>query len=533
MRKIPVQLMLLEILLFLGMAGLSIRIYQVSGTEQTALAGIRQGQYHLHVPLSGGMIYDRNLIPLNQSEPVFCAVVNPSPETAAAILPKAADRDAVSAAIQKRKPFLCRMTAPVKPSNGLIVMEGAEKAPGPLPAQHLLGYIQNGSAAAGLEHAYAGWLDACSSAADLTFSVNANGAVLSGGENSSLITGSKGGGIVTTLDAEIQQITEQALQQIAPHAGAAVVMECTTGQITACASTPVYDPDHLADALNHTDAPFLNRALSAYSVGSVFKLVTAAAALENGFTTKYMYECTGDISFYGQRFRCHKLAGHGLLDMQKALIHSCNPYFISLSRLLSPEAMHDTAARFGFGNAAEIANGMYSAAGYLPTAEELQIEAEKANMSFGQGKLLATPLQIAAMTACIANDGIYTQPNLMRGLTADGSKLLPQKAPEQHRVISAQNAFVLRRMMTAVLEKSKTTKGKPRNIRAAGKTSTAQTGQYAPDGSEYCHAWMTGFFPVYQPQYAVTVFVENGGSGNEAAAPVFRQIIEQIADMQS
>ncbi|MBR3417891.1 MAG: penicillin-binding protein 2, partial [Oscillospiraceae bacterium] len=301
----------------------------------------------------------------------------------------------------------------------------------------------------------------------------------------------------------------------------------------ACASTPVYDPDHLADALNQPDAPFLNRALSAYSVGSVFKLVTAANALEQGFTPKYLYDCTGDISFYGQRFRCHDLNGHGLLDMQGALIQSCNPYFISLSRLMSPASMHDTAEKLGFGSAAEIANGLYSAAGYLPSVQDLEIEAERANMSFGQGKLLATPLQIAAMTACIGNDGIYTPPQLIAGLTADGSQLLPQEQPESVRVLSHQTAFELRRMMTAVLEKSKKSKGKPSNVRAAGKTSTAQTGQFAPDGTEYCHAWMTGFFPVYQPQYAVTVFVENGGSGNEKAAPLFREIIEQIVKLQS
>ena len=88
-------------------------------------------------------------------------------------------------------------------------------------------------------------------------------------------------------------------------------------------------------------------------------------------------------------------------------------------------------------------------------------------------------------------------------------------------------------MMNAVLEKSKTTKGKPSGVRAAGKTSTAQTGQIADDGTEFCHAWMTGFFPVYQPEYTVTVFVENGGSGNDAAAPVFRSVIEQILAQHS
>ena len=225
------------------------------------------------------------------------------------------------------------------------------------------------------------------------------------------------------------------------------------------------------------------------------------------------------------------LNGHGLLNMQKALVKSCNPYFISLSRLLSPDMLHDTAEALGFGKETVLAPDLAGASGYLPSTDELHVEAEKANFSFGQGKLLATPLQIAAMTACIANDGIYTEPRLVCGLTEDGRKLLPAQAPEQRRAMQADTAKKLRRMMAAVLADKQTANARPTGIRAAGKTSTAQTGQFDADGKELCHAWMTGFFPVAKPKYAVTVFVENGGSGNGTAAPVFREIIEQIADL--
>ena len=116
----------------------------------------------------------------------------------------------------------------------------------------------------------------------------------------------------------------------------------------------------------------------------------------------------------------------------------------------------------------------------------------------------------------------------MRGLTTDGSTLLADSVPVQHRAVSEETAAKIRRMTVSVIEKAKQTNGKPDNTRAAGKTSTAQTGRTDDDGNELCHAWMTGFFPVNQPKYAVTVFIENGGSGNETAAPVFREIIEQI-----
>ncbi len=532
MRKAPIRVILPEALLLLCLAGMIVRLLAASQKEESTLAGVRQGNYHLHVPLTSGVIYDCHMQPLTQSEQICCAVVNPTPEASALLLAKTADPDAAAAGFQSRSPFLCRLIAPVQSSKDVTVLNGTENRPGSLPAQHLLGYIQNGRAASGLEHAYEPWLRSCSTAADITFTVDANGMLLAGGEQNQILSGAPGG-IVTTLDAEIQQIAEDCLQSAAPHAGAVVVLRCGTGEIAACASSPVYDPAHLADALNRKDAPFLNRALSAYSVGSVFKLVTAATALEHGSGKKFMYDCTGEISVKGKRFRCHKLAGHGLLDMQNALIQSCNPYFISLSRMVTPEMLHDTAEQLGFGTATEIADSYCGSAGYLPSAQELHIEAEKANFSFGQGKLLATPLQIAAMTACIADDGIYTAPYLVSGLTPDGTQLVQETEPVQRRVLSKETASSLRWMMNAVLEKSKTTKGKPTGVRAAGKTSTAQTGRYSEDGTEYCHAWMTGFFPVYQPEYIVTVFIEDGGSGNTAAAPVFRNVIERILAARS
>ncbi|MBP0967216.1 MAG: hypothetical protein J5722_06265, partial [Oscillospiraceae bacterium] len=235
-----------EFILLLSLFGIAFRLYGLTGGDQAAQTAVRQGQYHLHIPLSGGMIYDRHLTPLNQSEQVLYAVVNPTPSAVSSIFAKLDDSSAVTTALQKRRPFLCRLKADAESTPDVIVLKGTEKKAGALPAQHLLGYIQNGKAAAGLELAYAPWLETCSSSADVTFSVDANGAVLSGAESACTVTGTAGGGIVTTLDADIQHIAEEALASAAPYAGAVVVLECRTGAIAACASSPVYDPDHLA-----------------------------------------------------------------------------------------------------------------------------------------------------------------------------------------------------------------------------------------------------------------------------------------------
>ena len=514
--------------LLLGMAGVLLRLMYVTGGGEEAAVGVRQGSYRLHIPLSQGIIYDRMRKPLNQTEETWLAVVNPTPETAAALITKLKDRDSLTERLQSVSPFVCELKEPAEESENLILLRGRSARGGAGIAQHLIGYRHENRGAAGLEAAFADLLQGCDASADVTFSVNAHGGVLTGDGSSVTLNGQTGGGIVTTLDLGIQRITETALQALRPNAGAAVVLDCQTGDILASASTPVYAPDALAEAMDDPQSPFLNRALCAYNVGSVFKLVIAAAALEHGFTTEFRNECTGSTDVYGQTFRCHKRSGHGLLNMEQALTGSCNPYFIALSRLLPAADLHHTAELLGFGQRIVLADGIASETGTLQSEKMLAVDAEKANFSFGQGLLTATPLQICAMTACIANRGIYSVPRLVLGVTADGSAVECLQEPEQYYALSPQTAQTLCTMMQTVLEDPAHANGAPCNTSAGGKTSTAQTGRFAPDGTEFCHAWMTGFFPADAPRYAVTVLAENGGSGNETAAPVFRRIIEEI-----
>ncbi len=525
--KQPIRLYLILSILFLGMIGMKLRLLILGRSDRAVTAGLRQGQYHLHVPLTTGVIYDRYGLPLTQSEDTLIAAVNPTPETTAEILPMLADKSAFRAAGISRGPVLCRLTAMPLASDHVIVMHGRTNAVGLLPAQHLLGYRQEQTGVCGLEAACADILSKYDTAADLIFSVNGRGGVLPGADSSAVTVGQAGGGIVTTLDKRVQRIAETALQSIQPKSGAAVVLDCRNGDILASASLPVYRPDSLADALNDPMSPFLNRALCAYNVGSVFKLVSAAAALDQGLGG-FCYECSGSIDVYGQVFRCHHNAGHGLLTLSDALTVSCNPYFISLTQLLTPDALHHTAQMLGFGQPITLAGGLSADAGFLQSADMLKIPAEKANFAFGQGKLLATPLHIAAMTAAIANGGIYYSPRLLIGETPDGVTVPNALQSAEHRALTAETALTLRGLMSDVLTNAEGSNAIPNNTTAGGKTSTAQTGRYDAAGNELCHAWMTGFFPADDPRYAVTVLVEDGGAGNSAAAPVFRRLIEEM-----
>lgn len=533
MRKNHIRMTAIEAALILAAGALIFQLYRILRDNEAIAASGRQGRYTLTVPLSTGTIYDHTFIPLTNDETTWYAVVNPTQDAIAAIFSKIRDHENLTKQLQQNTPFCCALTDNQVENANVRVLEGKSTAKGMEIAQHVVGYRQNGVGVAGLEGAYADWLAACDTSATVTFSVDAFGSVLAGLDSSTILSGTQGGGVVTSLDKPIQRITEVALRKAEPNPAGAVVLDAQTGGILAMASLPSYSSSDLAAAMEAENAPFLNRTLCAYSVGSVFKLVVAATALENGFTPDYMYECTGQTEVYGQRFRCHKSVGHGLLNMRSALVGSCNPYFISLSRILSADMLHDTASSLGFGEEIWLADGIVSTSGYLQAAKELNIEAEKANFSFGQGKLLASPLQIAAMTACIADDGIYHTPWLLRGLTEDGESILHEMEHGSKRVLQQETAKCLQEMMYAVLNEGENPLGAPNNTTAGGKTSTAQTGQYDENGKELCHAWMTGFFPTENPRYAVTVFVENGGSGNQAAAPIFRDIIEHIAAMES
>ncbi len=504
------------------------QLCRILTNSDTRLAGYGQGSYVLKIPVSTGTIYDRNFTRLTNTATRYYAIVHPTPDAVAALFTKVKDIDALRDAAKRGKPFFCEVTDDDITHPDIRVIVVAAQQEGIQPAQHLLGYRKEGKGVTGLESACNDWLRTCDATARLECTVNATGVMLPGFDNTLYQDGGAAGGIITTLDADVQAITEAALAT-ADGNGAAVVLNIHTGEICAMASLPVYDPDCLAEYLDDTDAPFMNRALSPYSVGSVFKLVIAAAALEEGLAEQYMYSCTGKTEIYGQVFRCHTHRGHGLLDLQNALTVSCNPYFVSLGRYLTPQHLADTANAFGFGQSIALADGIRSAAGNLQTAKELAVEAEKANFCFGQGKLLATPLQVAAMTASIANDGVYITPRLLLGMTEDGKTLINATKMEAKQVISPETAQKVRELMITALNTAEDANGLPFFTTAGGKTSTAQTGRYDENGDEFCNGWMTGFYPAIEPRYAVTVMIENGGYGNVCAAPVFRNIIDAMA----
>lgn len=489
-----------------------------------------QSEYTLAVGRARGTIYDRSFEPLVDRESRAVSAVVPTDELVAQLAgAEQSTRMSLLAGLAEGRPFVVEGDLGTGP--GVTVFQLPRRY-SDNTAAHVVGYLDGaGQGVAGIEAAYNTLLEEMGEDYTLSCRVDALGRALED-ETGAAPQSERRGGVVLTVEREVQQLAERALAEGGVLAGAAVVLEVESGDLLAMASLPGFDRNDVAAAVAGEDGALLNRALCSYSVGSTFKLVVAAAALEAGLGAETRFECPGYAVVEGNVFRCHNLAGHGELSMGEALEHSCNIYFIRLAQALGGAAIRRMAVRLGFGSATVLAEGISGAAGLL-TEQELLDGGELANFAFGQGRLSATPLQLAAMTAAIAGQGQYRTPRLVAGTTADG-RTMETAAPRYAATpaMSAQTAETLRQMMVGVVEEGSGGNARPARGGAGGKTASAQTGVLDESGEEIVQAWFSGFYPAENPRWAVVVLCENGGSGGEAAAPVFRKICNGLARLQ-
>ena len=395
--------------------------------------------------------------------------------------------------------------------------------------QHLIGYLDSaGSGAAGLEKALDAVLAGTGAHSSFVCAVTAQG-TLRTGETPQLVCADSGAlGVQLTISRPVQRAAE-AVAADTMSSGCILVLDAATAAVRASVSVPGYDPEHLADSLQAADSPFLDRTLQSYAVGSVFKPVLAAAALEAGLQP--IYECTGAVVVDGQVFRCAGGVPHGQVDLAAALAKSCNGYFIRLGQQLGAETLLATARAFGFAQAVPLAGSLAAEAGQLPTPQELAQSGQLANFSFGQGSLLAAPLQVAALFNTFAADGIYRTPAVVAGTLdeATGQPLEALSHPQGRRVLSAQNAALLRTMLVQVVEQGTAQDAAGLSGGAGGKTGTAQTGQFTPDGQERRNLWFAGFWPAAKPRYTIVVLQDGAVHTAYSSAAIFAQVCTALA----
>lgn len=365
-----------------------------------------------------------------------------------------------------------------------------------------------------------------------------------------------GDNLILSIDIELQKVVEQAFGD---RRGALIAIEPATGDILAYVSMPTFDPNLFVegidqqswDALNNSpDFPLLNRPLSgSYPPGSTYKPFMALAALELG--KRKPTDAISDPGFFifgNHRFRDDKEGGHGMVDMYKSIVQSCDTYYYMLANDLGVDTLHDFMAPFGFGQKTGI-DLKYERTGVLPSTawkraayrkpeQKRWYAGETVSLGIGQGYNSFTPLQLANATAILANNGVVMKPHLVKiledGVTHQRTLTVPK---ESYRIpLKQENIDVIKHAMVGV-----TKEGTSARVFAnaeyvsAGKTGTAQVIAIKKnekyDSSKIAdrhhdHALYTAFAPADNPRIALAVIVENGGFGAAAAAPIAKQAMD-------
>ena len=515
--------------LLLGFAAVVCRLYWLCSNTEYAVRAAAQSEAVLRLPAARGNFYDCGGLPLTGISQRWLALCFPGEGSYARLYPYA-DADGQARLYRERntsRPFLLDVVQDVSGLGVRCYAVPRRYAAAPL-AEQLIGYLDSeGHGVAGLEAAlddllYTGERDT------LHCAVTAQGRLQRGSEPILEKADSAPQGVRLTLSRSIQRAAEGVAAE-SMATGCILIIDVSSGKVRACVSLPGFDAANVGESLTAPDSPLLNRAFSAYAVGSVFKPVLAAAALEAG-EGDFIRECPGYDALNGQVYRCAGSVPHGLVGLDGALEKSCNGYFIELGRELGPERVRKMAAALGFGKGQDIADGLRSASGVLPEAETLENEGQFANFCFGQGKLLATPLQVAGMMNTIAAGGVYHTP-LFVECTVDettGEELTPLAHSSSRRVFSVQTAEKLQELLAGVVAEGTGRQAAPSEGTAAGKTGTAQTGQFR-DGEELKNYWFAGFYPAEKPRWTIVVMQDAQTEPEVSSAAIFARLCDALS----
>ncbi len=350
-----------------------------------------------------------------------------------------------------------------------------------------------------------------------------------------------GAKVKLTLDAPAQYLLENTLRLAGRAAG--VIMDVNTGEVLAMASVPDFNPNDFIPSISKKNfddyranklGPFTNRAISRFTPGSTMKIPTAIAGAVEGMSTR-SFSCNGYVSYGNAKVGCWiynmKKGSHGGQNLSEAIQHSCNPYFNTLANTIGWKSMVDGCSMVFIGKPtgielpkedAGILPGSRAWRSMFPTA--VMTPHETAQLSIGQGSSMATPLQMCAVAATVANGGKYYRPRIVKNVVSDDGKILVKDQPKLEIDLTQQGAKstdieLIRKGMWMSVNKPGGTCGKVKlpTIEAAAKSGTAQT---IDNGKESHNSWVISFAPYENPKYAVCIMVQNGGSGGGVCGPL-------------
>ncbi|TAJ29290.1 MAG: penicillin-binding protein 2 [Reyranella sp.] len=376
--------------------------------------------------------------------------------------------------------------------------------------------------------------------------------------------GQPGSNALLTIDLDLQRFAAEKMKE--HQSGSVVVMDVITGDIIAMVSTPGFDPSTFArgitqsewrDLLDNPERPLHNKAIAGvYPPGSTYKMVTALAALESKAIDPWTrLPCVGHLELGSIKFHCWLKGGHGSTNVTEAIAQSCDCFFYEAARRAGIDRVSDMAQRLGFGKVSELGLPGESAANQ-PTRAWKQEKIGKPwqhgdtfNLGIGQGYMTATPLQLAVMTARLANGGYEVQPNLLLAKATPREELAPPpprtKPSAPSLRLNPQHLALIREGMVQVVAAGTAShlrvdaKGRPLDpaLRFAGKTGTAQVKRITEREREMGitqdqlpwhlrhHALFVCFGPIDNPRYACAVIVEHGQGGGKTAGPIGRDVL--------
>ncbi len=374
---------------------------------------------------------------------------------------------------------------------------------------HVIGYNYKDYGKSGLESAYNSEL--------LNFKENATLQ-----EIQKIITPNmEGNSLKLTIDHNLQQYSRELLKG---KKGAIIAMNPKTGEIYSMVSQPDFNPNTLGEQWNNImedpDSPFLNRATTGlYPPGSIFKVITAATALESP-NIDQDFECKGSLEVEGYTIKDYEESGHGNIDLAEALVKSCNTYFANMGLQLGKDKLGEVADRFMINK--KIPFDLPTKKSSFPYKENLG-KTDIAASSFGQGKVLVTPLNMVMVASAISNNGKVVKPILVKEIISPKGNLI--KTNETIVLSQGMDEFYadkLKDMMVEVVDRGTGRNAQIEGVRVAGKTGTAE------NASGKAHAWFIGFAPADEPKVAVCVVLEDDGStGGKSAAPIARNIMAE------
>lgn len=533
--------LLFFILILIGIFVGGFRIYYWATNETFSTVAVQNSSYALKVASVRGNIYDFKNRPLvNETTQQYCAVF-PSIDACtslASLLPNGEILEYIQA-LNSAKPFCIKLQSNqvinAKDTQGLrlftVPSRHTKETESIMP--HVLGYLDSdGDGVCGLEKSFNSHLKSCTGTLKINYKTDALGRIFS---QSAIQTEDSlykyKAGVVLTINKSIQRIVHDIAKENIKK-GAIIVTEVPNCEVRALVSMPEFNLADIGSSLNKDDSPFLNRALANYNAGSVYKLVTAMALLEENIPGLNDYSCEGSITLEDTCFHCANCKAHGIQNLEKALSNSCNTYFINFAKKLNPEKFYTLSKNLGFGSCVNLAPDYESSSGVIPSSTELKDEALMANTSFGQGTLMVTPLQISALINTVATGGKYIAPSLVKGLVNSNLEFTQKfkiSAPKQ--IISEKTAEVIKNGMLCCVESGTGVLGNPEIVKAAAKTSTAQTGIII-DGRNILQGWFAGFYPFKNPKYCIVILAEDVQSGGLDCGPIFKKIVREIIESE-